>query len=195
MSELHPAVPQVAATRKSYGMINKLLVPQNIPGATVHEWLDWVVRNWDIIEREHFKWLNRAGESGFPKVPNIQIVIAHRRGFLDAWGRKEELDRIDRMSPRDATIERFMRKKHMTREQATAELDKILARKGQKANPSTKKKPSLMSPIPVPRKRSKEVLKPVQPVAITGTKEFDATPIDLGRFEDGIKPRGTGSGD
>ncbi|TFZ61116.1 hypothetical protein E4V01_00440 [Methylorubrum sp. Q1] len=80
--------PCVAWTKKSAGMLKKAVArwPEKALGS-VHDFLDWSVRNWDAIRLTKLARLKTPS----PTQPDIEFLARFISSFQEAWADKEEL--------------------------------------------------------------------------------------------------------
>lgn len=175
MVESFPGVPAMVWTKKMYGICKPLLKEQ-FGDADVHEWIAWVIANWQPIKRANFMWLTKKGEGGYPTVPRLQFIVGHRRAFLDAWGERKEIERRQKMTSKELTVEHYT-KKGMSEEQAVAKWDAHQKKRSGNRSPNPKSDKLSVKPLP------KNNLVSLQPVAISKDEPDNIQPLDGGAYE------------
>ncbi|WP_342154596.1 hypothetical protein [Methylorubrum sp. SB2] len=77
-------------SEKVGGMLKKSLKAYWLKGHEhrVHDFLEWSVRNWDVILAAKLSWMRQSPP---PALPCIEFVARFLRNFQEAWGEQEEL--------------------------------------------------------------------------------------------------------
>ncbi|KQQ17375.1 hypothetical protein ASF59_00070 [Methylobacterium sp. Leaf121] len=88
--EAYPGSPHREWTQKAAGILKKAVEGQwtSRHRPQVHDFLEWVVGNWDVILASKFAWMR---ESPPPAMPEIEFVARQMRKFQEAWAEREEL--------------------------------------------------------------------------------------------------------
>lgn len=88
--DTYPGTPCPGWSEKVGGMLKKSLKAYWLKGQEhrVHDFLDWSVRNWDVILAAKLAWMRQSAP---PALPCIEFVARFLRNFQEAWGEQEEL--------------------------------------------------------------------------------------------------------
>ncbi|MEK1888722.1 MAG: hypothetical protein AAAB35_14365 [Phyllobacterium sp.] len=73
-------------TEKEMGILNKTILSrwEDTP-ESCHNMFEWIVRDWFMIRKRLFSWMDRPGKEGAPKLPTISFICRQRAWIVPAW--------------------------------------------------------------------------------------------------------------
>lgn len=117
-----------AWSKAERGKVKMTLCRLPLPPESLHDMLEWVVRDYDAILGTHFRGLKNPA----PVLPTISWVAGMGKGFWTAWTRSRQQDFSSTLADADRReYLRLTRDARMTHEEAIAEVTRQKVLKGE----------------------------------------------------------------
>lgn len=116
----------VAWTKVQNGILNKTVIAKwKGDAASLHEFIDWTVREWAMIRVVEFGWMKRDPA---PLTPSLKFFLAFHHRFASLFNRREVDRALSGLSAQERIKREMMLKRGASAEEADREIAKGKAR-------------------------------------------------------------------